>query len=124
MNILTTPLQTIKPIRPVTAICKTVGDFIINENHKITNDNIEIKGKNAIVGAGANITKLTYMLAESQLSGLEWAAGMPGTVGGAIHGNAHAFGTKISDTVKSVEAINLKTLKISNFSKKQCHYDF
>ena len=33
----------------VTAICKTVGDFIINENHKITNDNIEIKGKHDFV---------------------------------------------------------------------------
>ncbi len=33
----------------VTAICKTVGDFIINENHKITNDNIETKGKHDFV---------------------------------------------------------------------------
>ena len=33
----------------VTTICKTVGDFIINENHKITNDNIETKGKHDFV---------------------------------------------------------------------------
>ena len=33
----------------VTAICKTVGDFIYHENRKITEDNIEIKGKHDFV---------------------------------------------------------------------------
>ena len=75
-----------------------------------------------IVGAGANLTKLAHLSAENGLSGLEWAAGIPGTVGGAIYGHAQAFGTKISDAVKSVEAIDLKTLKIKNFTKKQCQF--
>jgi len=72
------------------------------------------------VGAGENSTKLAYLLAEHGLFGFEWAAGMPGTVGGAIYGNAQAFGTKISDAIKSVEAINKKTLEIKSFTKEQC----
>jgi len=89
---------------------------------KIDISNIEFKENNIFVGAGANLTKLAFDSAENGLSGLEWAAGIPGTVGGAIHGNAHAFGTKISDTVKNVETINLSTLKLNNFTKEQCHF--
>ena len=66
--------------------------------------------------------KLAYLAADDSLSGLEWSAGIPGTVGGAIYGNAQAFGTKICDAVKSVEAIDLKTLRLKSFTKKQCHF--
>jgi UDP-N-acetylmuramate dehydrogenase len=83
---------------------------------------IKINSSNAFVGAGVDLTKLAYLSADAGLSGLEWAAGVPGTVGGAIYGNAQAFGTKISDAVESVEAINLKTLELKNFTKKQCQF--
>ena len=83
---------------------------------------LEIKGDKAFVGAGANSTKLAYLSAEAGLSGLEWAAGVPGTIGGAIYGNAQAFGTKISDNVQGVEAVNIKTLELKNFSKAQCKF--
>jgi len=89
---------------------------------KIDIPDIKFEGSEVFVGAGANLTKLAYLLANSGLSGLEWSAGVPGTVGGAIYGNAQAFGTKISDAVKSVEAINLKTFKIKSFTKKQCRF--
>jgi UDP-N-acetylmuramate dehydrogenase len=83
---------------------------------------MDFKDNKAFVGAGANLTKIAYILADSGLSGLEWAAGIPGTVGGAIHGNAHAFGTKISEAVETVETINLKNLKFENFTKKKCQF--
>jgi len=75
-----------------------------------------------VVGAGMNLTKLAHLSADRGLFGIEWSAGVPGTVGGAIYGNAQAFGTKISDSVKTVEAINSKTLKIKNFTKEQCQF--
>jgi len=89
---------------------------------KINIHNIEFIKTKAIVGSGANLTKLAYLSAENSLSGLEWAAGIPGTIGGAVYGHAQAFGTKISSSVESVEAIDLKTLKLKNFSKKQCQF--
>lgn len=89
---------------------------------KIEIADIEIQGTEAIIGAGVNITKLAYLSADKGLSGLEWSASMPGTVGGAIYGSAQAFGARISDIIKSVKALNLKTLKIKDFSKEQCQF--
>lgn len=89
---------------------------------KIEFQDIQFKGNCAFVGAGADLTKLAYLSAENGLSGLEWVAGIPGTVGGAIYGHAQAFGKKISEAVKKVEALDSKSLKIKEFSKKQCRF--
>jgi UDP-N-acetylmuramate dehydrogenase len=80
--------------------------------------------KNRVVAdAGVGLSKLSNFAFKNNLAGLEWAMGIPGaTVGGAIFGNAQAFGRRISDSVESVEALNLKTLKIKNFSKEQCKF--
>ena len=84
---------------------------------------IGIKGNKFIVGAGEKLTKLAYLSAENGLSGLEWAAGIPGAaVGGSIYGHAQAFGTKISSIVESVQAIDCKTFEIKNFTNKQCYF--
>lgn len=73
--------------------------------------------------AGAALDDLVDFTANAGLSGLEWAAGIPGaTIGGSIYGHAQAFGDKISDVIKSVEAIDFRTLEIKNFSKKQCQF--
>jgi len=72
--------------------------------------------------AGVKLDDLVKLAQRESLTGLEWAAGIPGTVGGAIYGNAQAFKAKISDTVKSVEVLDTKTLKVKNLSKKQCHF--
>ena len=76
----------------------------------------------AFVGAGLSLAKLAYMTLEKSLSGIEWAVGIPGTIGGAIFGHAQAFDQKISDIIESVEAINLKTFELKTFSKKQCQF--
>lgn len=81
---------------------------------------IKFQDGRAFVGAGAGLTKLAHLLADAGLSGLEWSVGIPGTVGGAIYGCAQAFGTKISDAVEAVEAVDIKTLKIKSFTKEQC----
>jgi len=80
-------------------------------------------GNMATVGAGANLSKLACLAADRGLSGLEWASGIPGaTIGGAIYGHAQAFGAKMSDVVKSVDVINLKTHITKTFLKKQCQF--
>ena len=83
---------------------------------------VEFRGNESFVGAGVSLTKLAYLSADEGLSGLEWSAGVPGTVGGAIYGSAQAFGTKMADLVKRVEAVDLKTLKIKKFTKEQCKF--
>ncbi len=78
---------------------------ILNTKYQILNTNIEC-------GAGALLSKIVSESVKAGLTGLEWAAGIPGTVGGAIRGNAGAFGSCMADTVESV-----KVMEISNLSK-------
>jgi UDP-N-acetylmuramate dehydrogenase len=49
------------------------------------------------VGAGLSVAQLLTDCRDAGLGGLEALAGLPGTVGGALHGNAGAMGTQLSD---------------------------
>jgi UDP-N-acetylmuramate dehydrogenase len=71
---------------------------------------IEKKGEKIRVGSGVLIKNLLDYCVGRSLSGLEWAGGLPGTVGGAVRGNAGAFGGEIKDNIVEVESIDLDTL--------------
>ncbi len=55
--------------------------------------------------AGALLPRVAMMAADQALSGLEFAAGIPGTIGGAVYMNAGAFGGDMSEIVSSVTTI-------------------
>jgi len=77
--------------------------------------------------AGVMLGELVNILAKTELSGLEWAAGIPGTVGGAIFGNAGAFGSSMKNIVKKVEAFDVKTQKIKIFrglASEDCKFGY
>ena len=77
--------------------------------------------------AGVMLGELVNILAKTGLSGLEWAAGIPGTVGGAIFGNAGAFGSSMKNIVKKVEAFDVKTQKIKIFrglASEDCKFSY
>lgn len=54
-------------------------------------------------GAGVPLPKAVYFAMENSLTGLEFAAGIPGSVGGAVVMNAGAYGGEIKDVVESIE---------------------
>ncbi|MGE3911000.1 MAG: UDP-N-acetylmuramate dehydrogenase [Chloroflexota bacterium] len=56
--------------------------------------------------AGANLSSLARRLAREGLGGLEWAATVPGTVGGAVVNNAGAFGGCIADNLLDAEVVD------------------
>ena len=58
------------------------------------------------VEAGALLQRLVHYTKENGYSGIEGLAGIPGTVGGAISGNAGAFGCEIKDVLVSVEIMD------------------
>lgn len=55
------------------------------------------------VGAGAYLTRLSAVAAEAGLSGLEFACGIPGSVGGGVAMNAGAHGWSLAELVEEVE---------------------
>lgn len=90
---------------------------------KIRNTEYEIRNTYLYAEAGISFPVLVKATIELGLSGLEWAGGLPGTLGGAISGNAGAFGGEVKDVISEVEALdekgNLKTL-----SRRQCNFSY
>ena len=71
---------------------------------------IEKKANNAIVtvGAGVKLTALAQELMNNGISGFEFAAGIPGTIGGAVKMNAGAYGKEMKDIIISTKCLDLK----------------
>jgi UDP-N-acetylmuramate dehydrogenase len=65
-------------------------------------------------GAGVSLPKLVNELAARGLSGLEWGAGVPGTIGGAVVSNAGAHGASASDTLRTARVLFAHLTDISD----------
>lgn len=76
------------------------------------------------VGAGVLMRDAIEYAAVHGLRGLEWAGGLPGTVGGAIRGNAGCFGGETKDSIESVEALNVETGARHEFSNAMCEFGY
>ena len=63
---------------------------------------IVCEGETVIAGAGASLGRVAAKAAEEGLTGIEFAAGIPGTVGGAVVMNAGAYGGEMKDIITSV----------------------
>lgn len=92
----------------------------------IKTKNNEIEAKEGVIqaGAGAELKELVRFALENSLSGLEWAAGIPGSVGGAIRGNVAAFDGSMAECIKKVEMFDAQKLKRSFLSRKECRFDY
>ena len=60
-------------------------------------DEFRLEGNNLIASAGISLPRLSKILAGASLSGFEALSGIPGSLGGAIRGNAGAYGREISE---------------------------
>jgi UDP-N-acetylmuramate dehydrogenase len=69
---------------------------------KMNAKNIEIKDTLVFAEAGLSLAALTALGHKNNLTGLEWAPSVPSSVGGAIRGNAGAFGGETKDKLKQV----------------------
>ena len=81
-------------------------------------------GNHIVAGAGLDMSDLLSFSAHEGLSGLEWAGGLPGTFGGAIRGNAGAFGGETKDAVVMVTALDTRTLRLKRFTNKECGFGY
>jgi UDP-N-acetylmuramate dehydrogenase len=79
-------------------------------------DNIKFFRNTVKAECGVNLIKLSNMAVRKSLSGLEFATGIPGTVGGAVYMNAGAYKSDMGYVVKSVKVItpNLEIITMTN----------
>lgn len=71
-------------------------------------DKLVIEGNIVKVGSGYMLSKLSLECVKRDLSGLEFAVGIPATVGGAIYQNAGAYGKQMDMLIKNVKALDDK----------------
>jgi UDP-N-acetylmuramate dehydrogenase len=94
------------------------GLVILNQTSKIL-----CQSGMAVVESGVNLSILLKTLAEQEMGGLEFLAGIPGTIGGAVCGNVEAWGKSISDIF--VSAIVLGTNgELAKIDKKEMGFGY
>lgn len=76
------------------------------------------------VGAGALVSDLLNFIISHSLSGLEWSGGLPGTVGGAVRGNAGAFKGEIKDRIVSVDSLEIDNLEKISRDNSACRFGY
>ena len=86
-------------------------------------NDIDIKGTTITVGAGYNLIKLCMVAAKNSLAGIEFASGIPGTVGGAIYMNAGAYKSDMGYIVKSVKLLTPEG-EVKTFSNKEMDFHY
>lgn len=86
-------------------------------------DHIDVKGFTIVVGAGYNLMKLASLAARKSLAGLEFASGIPGTVGGAVYMNAGAYKSDMGYIVKRVKVLT-PDFKVINMTNRELDFHY
>ncbi len=90
---------------------------IINQS-----SDLSVEGNDVVVSAGVPLATLIQKTIAEGLSGIEALSGIPGTVGGAIVGNAGAYGQTISDSLVSVDVFDGVAQK--TLTKSECLFSY
>ena len=88
------------------------GGFHLLENGRIS------------AGAGQSLSKVAFDCCEAGLAGMERLFGIPGSVGGAVRGNAGAFGADVASLVMSVKVLNKRTGMMKEYKKDECDFGY
>lgn len=100
---------------------KEYDGFLIKLNNF---DTLTFFGNNKVkVGAGYSLIKLSLMAAKKGLTGLEFASGIPGTVGGAVFMNAGAYKSDMGYVVETVKVLT-PNLEIINLENKEMNFHY
>lgn len=96
---------------------------------RIANNECRNEGNALILGAGLPLSDAVKAAVSSGLAGLEWAAGIPGTVGGAVYGNAGAYEGSMGQKIESVEALAFDlsdpyAVEKKTYSNAECGFEY
>ncbi|OGG57854.1 UDP-N-acetylenolpyruvoylglucosamine reductase [Candidatus Kaiserbacteria bacterium RIFCSPHIGHO2_01_FULL_55_17] len=83
-----------------------------------------VEGNKIDTWAATNLLALIRAASALGLGGWERLAGIPGAIGGAVRGNAGAFGPEIKDFVEDVRALNIETGDFREFTNAECNFSY
>jgi UDP-N-acetylmuramate dehydrogenase len=76
------------------------------------------------VGAGEEWDKFVGHAVGKKYAGVECLSGIPGSVGGTPVQNVGAYGQEVAETIDSVQALEVETLKIKEIAKQDCGFSY
>lgn len=85
---------------------------------------LEFQETRVIAAAGVITSLVARQAAERGLAGFEWAVGVPGTIGGAVYGNAGCYGGEMKDVVVSVDVFDIESHRPISYSGVECDFDY
>lgn len=91
---------------------------------KLSFSSIEIEEDMIEVGAGVKNGMLAQILLKNEISGFEFASGIPGTIGGATVMNAGAHGKEMKNIVYSVTYYDCKNDEIKTIKNNECNFEY
>ena len=86
-------------------------------------DHMEVKRHRLIVQSGARLIDASRMALAERLSGLEFACGIPGSVGGAVYMNAGAYDGEVEEVIESVVVITREG-KIKTYENNELEFSY
>ncbi|GAA0364637.1 UDP-N-acetylmuramate dehydrogenase [Bacillus horti] len=86
-------------------------------------DHLTINDTQVVVGAGFSFIKLATMMGKRGLAGLEFAGGIPGTIGGAVYMNAGAHGSDVARVLHSAEIL-FEDSKVETVSNEDLKFSY
>ncbi|MDO4284310.1 MAG: UDP-N-acetylmuramate dehydrogenase [Eubacteriales bacterium] len=86
-------------------------------------DAIRVEGNRILAGAGARLSRVAAAARDAGLGGLEFAAGIPGSVGGALVMNAGAYDGEMRQVVASAFLL-MENGEIRAFSREEMHFGY
>lgn len=85
-------------------------------------DRVVFDGNRVSCGAGVGLIPLSSKACDKGLSGLEFASGIPGSIGGAVYMNAGAYGSTMENVVVKSRAYDRKTKEIITLTEHRFGY--
>lgn len=98
-------------------------DLFIISTEKLTKMFL-LDGETIYAEAGVPLAKLAGFAHQNGLSGLEFASGIPGTLGGGVIMNAGAYGGEMKDAVESVVCYYVQDQRLYELDREQCRFEY
>ncbi len=107
-----------------TVPAKRYGGVVIKMDMKECSIEEDRSGFTVFADAGVSLVWLSRELTNKGAVSIEWGAGVPGTVGGAIYGNAGAFERSMAELVTNVIAIDTENIEELQLTNEECRFAY